>query len=420
MAASARFYPELEGVRGYAFVVVFLTHFTYPLMLARHRWTFPFRVCVDLAWLAVPVFFVLSGFLITNILLRTRGRQRYFQTFYARRAIRVFPLYFLIMLGVGAIGLFLQEDLRGYWTNLLYVQNVWPARVNLMRGIVIGGVQVQLTHFWSLAIEEQFYLVWPLIVWMCRGKCSLVRVSFGLIGAATVFRCMAPLFHLTPQQSYFLTFTRADAVVLGALLSIWHGQAMYKRLERMALPVALIGIGTLLTARVLTGASNPYLGDGAMWRVSCMIPVVNLTAMAIVLETMRQGSRLQRVCQWKPACHLGSMSYACYAFHLLYCLYCCEVLVPLLEQHMPRRLAILMMLSASFCLTVLLGRLSYRLLEAPAMRCKERFTYGEMLVMERHFPLLVMPAGRSNLISLGLNGPFRARALHVPRVRIIR
>ena len=85
--------------------------------------------------------------------------------------------------------------------------------------------------------------------------------------------------------------------------------------------------------------------------------------MAIVLETMRQGSVLRRLCHWSPACRLGAISYSCYAFHLLLCIYCCSVMMPQLEQHMPRRFAIVTMLSLSFAVTVALGKLSYRWLE---------------------------------------------------------
>ena len=243
MATRTEFHTELEGVRGYAFLLVFFAHYTYPLMVHHNRWTFPFRVLVDLAWVAVPVFFVLSGFLITGILLRTRERQRFFRVFYARRAIRVFPLYYLIVLSMGLIGISLHNDMEGYWTNLFYVQNLWPAHVNLMRGIWIHGVQVELGHFWSLAIEEQFYLVWPVVIWFCRSRRSLLTVLFGLIAAATLFRCFAAHFGLTPQQAYFLTFTRADAIVLGALMAVWRGERMYERLERIALPTLLGGHG---------------------------------------------------------------------------------------------------------------------------------------------------------------------------------
>ncbi len=376
MSSERKFFRELEGIRGYAFLVVFFTHYTYPLMRANHLWTYPFRILVDLAWIAVPVFLVLSGFLITGVLLKTRSREGYFRTFYARRSVRVFPLYFLIVLSLGIFGLVSRQDMRGYWTNLVYLQNIWPSSIDLMRSFRFHGCQIEISHFWSLALEEQFYLVWPLVIWMCRTRRQLLITCLALVVAGTIFRFLSPLFGYTPVHAYFSTFTRGGAVVLGALLALWRDHPSYARFEKLALPGTLLGLGTLLLVRMVTGATNPFLGDHTMWRVIYMIPLVNLTAMGIVIETMRDHSMLQRMCRKNLICKLGSLSYACYAFHLLYCAYFQEIIFPRLQLHMPHRLAIAVLLFGALGLTVALATISHFVLEAPAMRLKDRLVYG--------------------------------------------
>src|SRR5687767_2907742 len=163
------FIPALDGLRGIAIILVMLHHFTY----YRPNSGIDAQIASVLffGWAGVDLFFVLSGFLITGILLDTRDSKRYFSTFYARRTLRIFPLYYLVLLLafvvlpkfpalhpvlLGQVG---PVDLPPQWPYWLYLTNFSIAD----GGWVHGWVDVA----WSLAIEEQFYLVWPLMIWLC-------------------------------------------------------------------------------------------------------------------------------------------------------------------------------------------------------------------------------------------------------------
>ena len=138
--ASARM-PQLDSLRAFAIGGVMLQHFHYPQL---DRFV-PF-------WLGVQLFFVLSGFLITGILVRGQPTAEFIGAFYLRRGLRLFPLYFLV---VAIIAVFSQE-LRDAWPYYtFYGVNFWVAK-NMQWGVA--------THFWTLGVEEQFYLLWPLVV----------------------------------------------------------------------------------------------------------------------------------------------------------------------------------------------------------------------------------------------------------------
>jgi peptidoglycan/LPS O-acetylase OafA/YrhL len=162
----AAFIPALDGLRGIAIILVMLHHFTY------YRPETGIDAVIAgvplFGWVGVDLFFVLSGFLITGILLDSRGSTRYFTNFYARRTLRIFPLYYLVLfLALVALPQFpsvhtvLAGDIEmpPRWPYWAYLTNFSVAE----RGFVHGWVDVA----WSLAIEEQFYLVWPLVIWLC-------------------------------------------------------------------------------------------------------------------------------------------------------------------------------------------------------------------------------------------------------------
>src|SRR5437899_698335 len=171
--------PVLDGLRGVAILLVILNHaIAWPLQPATTRVDAVVGVVAYAGWMGVDLFFVLSGFLISGILLDTRGQPGWWPNFIARRALRIFPLYYgaLTVLFVLLPCLVrcsntelvtLQENQRWYWTYT----------VNLLAALTHGrGTPLYTAHLWSLSIEEQFYLIWPLIVWACRPR-TLLRVA---------------------------------------------------------------------------------------------------------------------------------------------------------------------------------------------------------------------------------------------------
>jgi peptidoglycan/LPS O-acetylase OafA/YrhL len=247
--------PALDGLRGIAIILVLFHHFTIlKPVSAIDRWIADAAL---IGWSGVDLFFVLSGFLITGILIDARGSDRYFSSFYVRRTLRIFPLYYLIVFlslvvlprlpawfdllaGAGAP--------REQWPYWLYLTNFAVAS----RDAFLHGV---LDVTWSLAIEEQFYLIWAVVVWLCPP-----RVLGGLCGltilAAPIARTVALNQGAEPIDVYVLTQYRADALAMGALLA-WLLRG--GRLQGQA------GTGLVVAATALGGVIAVSWIDGGGW-----------------------------------------------------------------------------------------------------------------------------------------------------------
>src|SRR5208282_3024374 len=172
-AIVGRKLQSLDGLRATAIILVFFCHTKHLIPLV-NPFTFYLSWYAGQGWMGVDLFFVLSGFLITGILLDTQQASNYFAGFYARRVLRIFPLYYLVLTTVIILGnlihsprvtatLPLPED---RWLYFCYMTN-W---LGLWKGHWGTNYVNYLAHFWSLAVEEQFYLVWPLIVWLVRSR----------------------------------------------------------------------------------------------------------------------------------------------------------------------------------------------------------------------------------------------------------
>src|SRR2546426_3790254 len=183
--------PALDGLRGFAMLLVFLNHaIALPLEPATTRIDAAVHVIAyGAGWTAIDLFFVLSGFLITGILLDTQGQPRWWPNFVVRRVLRIFPLYF------GALTvLFVLLPRLVHWSepqfDTLQANQTWywTYTVNLLTALTHGrGTPLGTAHFWSLSIEEQFYLIWPLIVWACKPRALLRLVALALV-AGLAFR----------------------------------------------------------------------------------------------------------------------------------------------------------------------------------------------------------------------------------------
>src|SRR2546425_904777 len=171
--------PVLDGLRGLAIILVFLAHaIREPLQPGTASIDVALRAIAYTGWIGVDLFFVLSGFLISGILLDTRGQPRWWPNFIVRRALRIFPLYYGALT---VLFVFLPWLVR--WSNPDFVtlqanqRWYWTYTVNLLAALTDGrGTPLYTSHLWSLSIEEQFYLIWPFFVWVCRPR-TLLRVA---------------------------------------------------------------------------------------------------------------------------------------------------------------------------------------------------------------------------------------------------
>ena len=217
--------PELDGIRGVAIALVLLYHFFFvPVVVTPGGLTWHLLAPFRLGWTGVDLFFVLSGFLIGGILLDARGSSNYFRTFYTRRFYRILPLYALVVCGCYLQSVVLEHGhlpqlswtLQGRFPWLPYVffvQNFWMAAKNAFGTWGLGGT-------WSLAIEEQFYMTLPFLIW-AFGPRRLQKVLLAAVVAAPVIRTFFSLgWPGNWMLSYALMPCRTDSLLLGVLAAI--------------------------------------------------------------------------------------------------------------------------------------------------------------------------------------------------------
>lgn len=206
-ASLAKHWTVLDGVRGLAILLVMSYHFTMGMSGQSLYSRLLFKL-TTVGWCGVNLFFVLSGFLITGILYDTRSASHRFRNFYMRRALRIFPLYYGTLLVLFGLLPWMNR-----WTDgFKGIEHAWPwlwtYSTNLL--ILLQGKWFPLSHFWSLAVEEHFYLVWPLVVFTLDRKSS-VRVCLALIAIAFVVRIGLVRQGLV-LSAYTLTLSRMDGL----------------------------------------------------------------------------------------------------------------------------------------------------------------------------------------------------------------
>ncbi len=260
--------PGLDGLRGIAILAVLLHHLVTPNypeglpggvhgIIVR----FFYRLC-DVGWSGVDLFFVLSGFLITGILLDAKGHAHYFRNFYARRSLRIFPLYYGVLLAVFVLlpalaslpplcGIVERSGAYAIGQAVAPRQGwLWIYCANIKMVIDGSGSTFgYLGHFWSLSVEEHFYLVWPFVVLLCRTQ-TLIRICLVVAVGALIARVVCLCAGMQPIGIFAFTLCRLDGLTLGGLVAAWSrlpdGWAsllpMARRALRFVAPVTLVAL----------------------------------------------------------------------------------------------------------------------------------------------------------------------------------
>jgi peptidoglycan/LPS O-acetylase OafA/YrhL len=347
--------PGLDGVRAVAVAAVLLFHL-------------PAQVLPG-GFLGVDVFFVLSGFLITSLLLaevETSGRLR-FGAFYARRARRLLPALFLVLAFTTVLALTVAQDAAAQLRQdalaaLTYTTNWWFV-VDARSYFEVMGRPPLLQHLWSLALEEQFYLVWPavmLVVWRRWGRRGVGVVAVLGALASTAAMAAGAVFGSGADTArlYFGSDTHAMTVLAGAALAtVWRPARMALTLPRAGdLGLTVAGVASLvgLTACfALAGEGTPWLYRGGFLGVAVLAAV-------LVLASSHPGARFGRVLGTQPLGWLGTRSYGIYLWHWPVFL----VTRPNLDLPFGGPAAAATSLVVTFCL----AEASYRWVEMPIRR----------------------------------------------------
>jgi peptidoglycan/LPS O-acetylase OafA/YrhL len=250
----------------------------------------------------VDLFFVLSGLLITGILLDTRNSSRFFVNFYGRRTLRILPLYYGVLV---VFLLVLPRLLGGPLTHMPDVY-LWTFSTNF--ALAAGADGGLLSHFWTLAIEEHFYLVWPFLVFTLS-RPALVRVCLvGLVAAAA----LRIAFESQGIPSFQLTFCRIDGLLLGAMIAVAARSPVgQKDWSRPALLVAVM-------AGILTLPLCVFMkGTGSVWMAAVKYPVIALFYGAFLVVGITAGRRswIASILSSSPLRGLGKYSYGIYVYH---------------------------------------------------------------------------------------------------------
>lgn len=354
----------LDGLRGVAIAMVLVVHcFEFKGGAASLMANAIVRSC----WLGVDLFFVLSGFLITRILIETRDRPGYFKNFYARRALRIFPAYYLYLMLAFVLAPRLVErlgdtDFAGWsLASVLYLQNIKMA---------LDGAATPwrgLDHLWSLAVEEQFYLLWPLLVWVVP-KPRLATLCLAMIGAAWVGKASLVAFHDWPMAGYVLMPTRMDALAAGAWVAVRLNDPTAARFPR--LPASVVAGAAALLAVVFVRDHGLRLYGAA--RIASITSCAALVFAAVVYALMHRGWQ-PRVLLSTPLQTLGRYSYGIYLIHIFGIELVQVGIRTRLEPALGFNGAILVSAAATIAVVVGAAALMFHLYEQPFLRLKDRF-----------------------------------------------
>ena len=314
-STQKNYLPQLDGIRGVAILLVVTFHH------------FGFIKIFSLGWIGVDLFFALSGYLITSRLYSSRNEKIYFSKFYLNRALRILPVYYLtlIFFYAGFNFLLSSKNLpyfsfynRNWWSFILFFQN-WafinelpPAR--------------HLQHFWSLAIEEQFYIIWPLFLYIFLNKKNIYTILFIVLAAIIIVRCYI-YFNNQEFEDYpryfYNTFCRMDGFIIGGRLFLIQQKTNLKRIQfYLLIPFIIIVVGVYFTN---TTQSNPFTST------------VGYTILALFFAgiinfiTINPTSFLSRFFQAGWLKYLGRISYGLYIYHWLILLALQSTLTPRLN-----------------------------------------------------------------------------------------
>ena len=361
LASNGRsYYAGLDGLRG---IAIFL-------ILGYHIFSFiPFFAY---GWLGVDLFFVLSGFLITDILLKTRDNDRFLRNFYIRRVLRIFPIYYLTLI----IFILVLPALKEVPYNANYYSEhqlkFWLYLCNWLFILKSPEETFFLNHLWSLAIEQQYYFIWPWFLLVITNTKKLIGIVFGLLGLLILLRVLLWYFNPTTIDFGLLyKFSRVDGLFIGSALAVYlynHPRIESKYITRILTFLILFNAAFIFTNSYLDLQMNYFL-------------FVGYTSFAILFGLLVHHIITHDKNKWICLFHhpalifLGKISYGFYLYHWpIYLLFFSGIKAQL-HDFLPTGILLTEFLSACIITIMAMGvsLLSYLLIEKNFMKLKHIF-----------------------------------------------
>lgn len=345
--------PQLDGVRAIAVLLVLLQHWVAN----------PFRMGAPFGFVGVTMFFVLSGYLISRILFAARERQDLRQTsvgrslkiFYARRFLRIFPIYYLTILVLWLSG---EPRVRkAIWWCLTYTVNFYFMR---------EPDHESIGHLWTLAIEEQYYLVYPLVVLLCTVS-QRRHALWIMCGAALASRVLLHATGVSAEDNKYFTLSCFDSFAMGGMLAHLEAvrgkdriQAFFRRPAAGAATLAIVA---------LFGVLGLALGDEGSMRVVWFRSVISLASLYVIGVALVENRWLALLLGNRPIVYVGKISYGIYVYHMY--------AGRLLDAFSPawRALSYPWILTFTFATTMIVSTASWFLFEKPINELKRHFKY---------------------------------------------
>lgn len=347
-----RYIPALDGLRGVAVVLVLLYHFPFVEGIAPLNWTLRLSKEADAGYIGVEIFFVLSGYLITRILLNDIREKngRVFGRFYLKRVLRILPVFYLTIVICALL-------IPGY--NYLY-SSVYLANYYFS----FDPDPHPLRHFWSLAVEEQFYLFWPLLlVFSARNSRRLKALFILVVGSSVLMILLRDVVFSSPLSRaliYRSLETRMLALGIGGLFACYGLPKLRTRTVLAALASVLLLI-SLVRGLYDPGGGFPVAAAKAF--------SYDATAALVFVLAANGGPLIGRLFSLPPLIHLGKISYGLYAYHLPIFFYFGVSHMQLDGQPTNAATAAIITL-----VTIAATMTSWHLLERPLLRLKKRLT----------------------------------------------
>jgi peptidoglycan/LPS O-acetylase OafA/YrhL len=360
LTANKPHYPALDGLRGLAILLVVLYH------------NFSFINYSIFGWIGVDLFFVLSGYLITSILLKAINSPNYLKNFYVRRLLRIFPLYYTFLI----IFLIIFPQIPSLKSALSYYTNnqfwLWLYLQNWLYVFKEPQHAEMLNHLWSLAVEEQFYLIWPCLILLIRKpKILFVFVAFLLllVMATRFIIWTLKIEHLSYFSLY--TFTRIDGICIGCMLALLR-----------QINISFLNKNTAVVVFTLAGMNFLFYFFNSFYHFTFpYLAIVGYTTFAVMFGLLvneavtKQTPIINKIFGTRILVFFGKISYGFYMFHWPIYLIVTPYIHEFLQSAINVQSSLFKILSAlsATILALLVSIISFRYFESYFLSLKKKF-----------------------------------------------